>query len=76
MLLQPATRGNQSPTHQSVKIDYKTNAISPYLKQDSLDEKAGEALEAHGVVGNDNADNPDVVTTAPHYYSNDVLQDS
>ncbi|KAL1304321.1 hypothetical protein AAFC00_000723 [Neodothiora populina] len=51
LLLQPVTRGNQSPSPQSVKIDYRSNVVSPSLRHDFTDVSNGEGLEAHGIVG-------------------------
>lgn len=51
MLLQPVSHKNHAPGSGSVKIDYATNAITPFLNQDSKDETAGEGFEAHGIVG-------------------------
>jgi len=51
LILQPAQpRNHKSPTEQAIKVEYRTNAISPLFK-DSRDADTAPALDAHGIVG-------------------------
>jgi len=51
LILQPAPPKNHKPsTDQAIKIEYKSNAISPLLK-DRREEDTTSHLEAHGIVG-------------------------
>ncbi|KAF1984011.1 hypothetical protein K402DRAFT_360244 [Aulographum hederae CBS 113979] len=51
LILQPAPPRNHKPsTEQAIKVEYKTNAITPLLK-DRRQEDTSTAIEAHGVIG-------------------------
>jgi len=51
LILQPAPPKNHKPsTEQAIKVEYKSNAITPLLK-DRRDEDTTSYLEVHGIVG-------------------------
>src|SRR3954471_11454542 len=55
LILQPAPPRNHKPTtEQAIRIDYRTHAIGPLLKDRRDEDTAPTTLEAHGVVGTGN----------------------
>jgi hypothetical protein len=52
LVLQPAPPRNHKPaTEQAIKLEYKTNAIVPLLRDRRNEDTAPSTLEAHGIVG-------------------------
>jgi hypothetical protein len=52
LVLQPAPPRNHKPaTEQAIKVEYKTNAIAPLLRDRRREDTAASTLEAHGIVG-------------------------
>jgi hypothetical protein len=52
LILQPAPPRNHKPsTDQAIKLDYKSNAISPLQKDRRQEDTAPQTLDAHGIVG-------------------------
>ena len=52
LILQPAPpRNHKAATEQAIKVEYRTNAVSPLLKDRRDADAALTALDAHGIVG-------------------------
>lgn len=52
LILQPAPPRNHKPTtEQAIKVEYRTNAISPLLKDRRDADTAPTTFDAHGIVG-------------------------
>lgn len=52
LILQPAPpRNQQRTTEQAIKVEYKTNIISPLLKDKKDSDTAPATLETYGIVG-------------------------
>jgi hypothetical protein len=52
LILQPAPPRNHKPTtEQAIKVEYKTNVISPLLKDRRDADTATTTLDTHGIVG-------------------------
>jgi hypothetical protein len=51
LILQPAPSRNQRTTEQAIKVEYKTNIISPLLKDKRDADTAPATLDTHGIVG-------------------------
>ena len=52
LILQPAPPRNHKPaTEQAIKVEYRTNTVSPLLKDRRDTDAAPNALDSHGIVG-------------------------
>jgi hypothetical protein len=52
LILQPvSSRTNLKTTEQSIKLDYKSHAISLLLKDTRQEDATPSTIEVHGVVG-------------------------
>ncbi|KAL2357087.1 SacI homology domain-containing protein [Cryomyces antarcticus] len=51
LILQPVAQRNHAPSGSSIKIDYKSNTISPLLRERKDEDSKPSTLEAHGIVG-------------------------
>src|SRR5579871_5801763 len=52
LILQPTPpRNHQRTTEQAIKVEYKTNIISPLLKDESDANATPATLDTHGIVG-------------------------